>query len=80
MKILNTSEINRKVPVTWSNDAPLVGGLGQVGSRLLGLVFPADGRLVDGCAVLCGELGLSESSGHSSQLMVSLKGSAVPSG
>lgn len=81
MKMLNTSEINRKVPVTCSSDAPLVGGLGQaVGDRLLGLLFPTDGRLVGGCVVLCVEVGLSESSGHSSQLMVVLKDSAVTSG
>ena len=79
--MLNTSESKRRVPVT-CNDAPLptVGGLGHMGCCLDVLLVDADGGLVGGCVTSRGGLGLSDSSGHSSQSMVVLRELAVSSG
>ena len=80
MKMLNTSEINRRVPVT-CNDIrlPLVGGPGQEGGcRLLadGLLLPGC-RVAGGCVVLGGG---SDPLGHRAQSMLSIREDAVISG
>ena len=79
MKMLNTSEINRRVPVTCNDTRlPLVGGPGQEGNcRILavGLLFPGCG-VVDDCVVG----GTSDLLGHRAQSTLSIREDAVVSG